>query len=250
MKQPEHKDFFSTQSNLYAAFRPTYPTDLYTFILQHLREKKVAWDCATGNGQVAISLADHFEKVFATDISQQQLDLAPARHNIAYALSSAEQTPFPDSQFDLVTVGQALHWFDRTRFFEEVKRVSKPDGLLAVWGYAQLRIEPAIDRIIMDFYNNTIGPYWDQARKLVEEEYRTIEFPFEEIQSPGFTIQVEWTVDQLSGYLSSWSATQKYINVNKKDPIISFMPILESIWGREERKTIRFPLFLRLLRIH
>lgn len=249
MKQPEHKDLFSAQSGLYAAFRPTYPTDLYEFIFQHLREKKAAWDCATGNGQVAISLAGHFEKVFATDISQQQLNLAKPKHNIFYTLSPAEQTPFQDNQFDLTTVGQALHWFDRTLFFEEVKRVSKPDGLLAVWGYALMRIEPAIDRIITDFYNNTIGPYWDEARKLVEEEYRTIEFPFEEIQSPGFTIQVGWTVDQLSGYLSSWSATQKYISTNGVNPVPELIDNIAKQWKAKQPKTISFPVFLRLFRI-
>ena len=70
------KDFFSSQSKVYAAFRPTYPKELYQFIFRHLTEKKVAWDCATGNGQVAQYLASYFNEVYATDISQQQLDHA------------------------------------------------------------------------------------------------------------------------------------------------------------------------------
>ena len=215
MNQGERKDLFSTQSREYAAFRPTYPATLYEFIFQHLREKKCAWDCATGNGQVAHFLANHFEKVFATDISQQQLDQAIRKENIIYSISPAEKTSFPDNQFDLITVGQALHWFDRDKFYDEVKRVGKPGSILAVWGYAFINIEPVIDEIIVKFYHDTVGPYWDPARKLVEEEYKSITFPFEEIPTPGFFISTHWTLAHLAGYLESWSATQKYIKAHR-----------------------------------
>ena len=164
------KDFFSSQSKVYAAFRPTYPKELYQFIFQHLREKNTAWDCATGNGQVAQYLSPHFKEVYATDISQQQLDHAVKRKNIFYSKSQAEKTIFRDNQFDLITVAQALHWFDQAVFFDEAKRVGKPGAILAVWGYAMLYIEPVIDSLILEFYNDVVGPYWDVARRLVEQE--------------------------------------------------------------------------------
>lgn len=246
MKTKAHKDYFSTQANVYAAFRPTYPAGLYEFIFKHVSEKKIAWDCATGNGQVAQYLANNFDKVYATDISQQQLDHAVQKKNIFYSLSPAEKTGFDDKQFDLVTVGQALHWFDRELFYGEVRRVTKPGGILAVWGYAMLSIEPAVDKIILNFYNTIVGPYWDGARKLVEEEYRSIAFPFQEIETPRFDIKVTWTLGQLAGYLESWSATQKYIKVHGHNPVPDVLQELSAFWRPATPKEVKFPVFLKL----
>jgi ubiquinone/menaquinone biosynthesis C-methylase UbiE len=242
------KDFFSSQSKVYAAFRPTYPKELYQFIFRHLPEKKIAWDCATGNGQVAQFLSHHFEEVYATDISQQQLDHAVPENNIFYSKSQAEKTSFRDHQFDLITVAQALHWFDRDLFYDEARRVAKPNAVLAVWGYGLLCIEPVIDSLIMEFYNEKVGSYWDEARRLVEQEYRDITFPFQEIPSPLFTIEVKWKMDQLSGYLSSWSATQKFIRETGHDPVPPLIVNLKKLWTLPA-VPVRFPVFLRLGKI-
>lgn len=243
------KDYFSHHSKTYATFRPTYPDALYKFVYSHLNENEKAWDCATGNGQVAQELSRHFKKVYATDISQQQIDHGYQAANIIYSVSPAEQTSFPDQEFDLVTVGQALHWFELDKFYSEVRRVSKPSGLLAVWGYALLSINPEIDRHFMHFYNDVVGPYWDSARKLVEDEYRTIVFPFDEIAGPRFSIDVEWNRDQFAGYLSSWSATQKFIKSKNLDPVPDFINSMKTLWDDQERKRVSFPVFLRLGRV-
>ncbi|MBA4054511.1 MAG: SAM-dependent methyltransferase [Marivirga sp.] len=246
MKKGEQKDYFSSQANVYAAFRPTYPEAMYQFIFQHLKGRNAAWDCATGNGQVANYLADYFKKVYATDISQQQLAHAVQRTNIVYSLSSAEKTSFPEHQFDLITVGQALHWFEREAFYNEVKRVAAPGALLAVWGYAFLNIDPAIDKLILNFYHNIVGPYWDQARRLVEEEYNSVEFPFEQITTPRFFISAKWNVQHLAGYLESWSATQKYIKNRGVNPVPELTNEIGRIWPAEIIKDITFPVFLKL----
>jgi len=238
------KDYFSSQASVYASFRPTYPAALYEFIFRHLRQRDCAWDCATGNGQVAQYLAGYFRQVYGTDISQQQLNEAVALPNVAYSLTPAEQTSFASNQFDLVTVGQALHWFNRLKFYQEVNRVTKPGGLIAVWGYGLLNVNSAIDAVFMDFYNNIVGPYWDNARKLVEDKYHTIEFPFKEIPSPEFYIQIDWTLSQFAGYLESWSATQRYIKVNQSNPIPKLMRDLAYLWS--EVMHVRFPVFLKL----
>lgn len=243
------KDYFSGHSRLYASFRPTYPEDLYTFIFDHVAQKDTAWDCATGNGQVATYLANYFDRVFATDISTQQLEQAPAHDGIVYAVSTAEKTLFPDNQFDLITVGQALHWFERDIFYQEVKRVAKPGGILAVWGYANLAVSPEIDVHLQHFYQNTIGPYWDDARRLVETEYKTIAFPFEEIPAPTFAIRVAWSLEHLSGYLETWSATQKYIRENQQNPVPDLIETLRALWPDNIQQTVSFPVFLRLGRV-
>jgi SAM-dependent methyltransferase len=237
------KDYFSGHSKVYAAFRPTYPTALYDFILTTVNTKGHAWDCGTGNGQVAQVLAKHFAKVDATDISAQQLANAHASKNTTYHVAPAEKTNFPDHTFDLITVGQALHWFDRDAFFAEVKRVSKPGATLAVWGYATLSISTELDEIIGDFYENIIGPYWDNARRMVEEEYRSIEFPFQEVKRAKFAIEVDWTPQQLAGYLESWSATQKYIKVHGNNPVPDVMARAGKLWAEGETRRIKFPVF-------
>jgi hypothetical protein len=242
----ERKDYFSGHSSLYATFRPTYPSTLYDFIFSHLKNKSVAWDCATGNGQVAKYLALTFDQVFATDISQNQLNNATQQNNIVYSLSPAEKTNFKDHQFDLITVGQAMHWFKLDEFYKEVKRVGKKDSLLASWGYALCKINPAIDKLFLHFYHDVVGPYWDDARKLVEDEYRSISFPFKQIPSPEFQLDVEWTFDEFVGYLSTWSATQKYIKSNGNDPLLQFAEQLKLVWKPEEKYKVTFPLFLKL----
>jgi ubiquinone/menaquinone biosynthesis C-methylase UbiE len=238
------KDYFSDHSKLYATFRPTYPEELYQFIFTHVKQFNIAWDCATGNGQVAQHLAGHFNKVYATDISAQQLEHAVQQKNIIYSLSSAEQTPFKNHTFDLITVGQALHWFDLNKFYAEVKRVLKPDGLLAVWGYSVCSINADVDKFFIDFYLNTVGPYWDSARKIVEDEYKDLPFPFAEIPSPKFSIIVEWTLEEFAGYLTTWSATQKFIKDKKYNPIPSFIEKIAPYWSSKQRVT--FPVFIKL----
>lgn len=238
------KDYFSGHSKVYAAFRPTYPTALYDFVLSPVGKKDRAWDCGTGNGQVAHVLAAHFTKVDATDISAQQLENATVAENISYNVSPAEKTNFPDHTFDLITVGQALHWFDRDAFYTEVKRVGKSGATIAVWGYATLSISIELDEIIGDFYENIVGQYWDNARRLVEEEYRSIEFPFQNVKRGKFAIEVDWTPQQLAGYFESWSATQKYIKVHGNNPVPDVMSRLTKLWGEGEARRIKFPVFV------
>lgn len=240
----DRKDYFSSHSKLYATFRPTYPDALYRFIFGHLQSFDSAWDCATGNGQVARVLAQHFDKVYATDISQQQLDNAFPGANIFYSCTPAEKSVFPDQCFDLITVAQALHWLHTTEFYNEVRRTAKPGAWLAVWGYAICTVTPAIDFHFMKLYRETVGPYWDAARQLVEDEYRNIPFPFEEVITPKFTIDVRWTADEFAGYLTTWSATQKFIKANGFDPVPEAMKKIKPHWPG--KLPVKFPLFLRL----
>lgn len=241
------KDYFSGHSKLYATFRPTYSDDLYAFIFKHVKNFDAAWDCATGNGQVAQVLAKHFKHVEATDISQQQLDNAVQINNIHYAAHGAEQTTFPDNHFDLITVGQAMHWFDLDRFYSEVNRVAKKDAVLAVWGYAVLSVNPKIDEHFYHFYNHVVGPYWDSARKMVEEQYANVPFPFEQIETPKFSIIVEWTLEEFAGYLTTWSATQKFIKDKNFNPVPEVVKLIQPLWNEKEKVT--FPVFLKLGRL-
>ena len=243
------KDNFSKQAELYAAYRPSYPKELFDFILSHVKGRHAAWDCATGNGQTAIVLASFFKKVYATDISQKQLDNAVSRDNIHYSLQKAEQTNFDDDSFDLVTVSQALHWFAFDEFYREVKRVTKPGGWLAVWSYSRSAISPTIEPLIEKYHFRTLGEYWDKERKYVDDNYSSIPFPFNEIVVPPFEIRYEWTIGQLEGYLNTWSALQKFIAKNNYNPVNALIEEIRPHWSPEKMQVV-FPIHLRMAQVH
>ena len=244
------KDNFSSHASTYAQFRPVYPVELYDFILSLVQNRQLAWDCGCGNGQVAGVLADYFEQVEATDISQKQLEHAVKKPNINYQLAPAERTPIPDKSLDLVTVAQAIHWFDFDQFYKEVYRVCKPGSLIAVWCYSLLTVNKEVDAIIQHLYENTLGDrYWDAERRYVDERYQTIPFPFDEITAPKFAIRVSWTLDHLIGYLTSWSAVQHYIGDRNTNPIEKISTELRSAWGGQKEREVLFPLFTRIGKI-
>lgn len=239
------KDNFSAQAKAYAQFRPTYPAELYEFLLSNVHNKQTAWDCATGNGQVAYALAKHFNTVYATDISAKQLAHAPKAANLSYAVAPAEQTSFTDQYFDLITVAQAIHWFNFDEFFAEVKRTLKPDGLFAAIGYGLMQINPIVDEVIFELYETILGSYWDPERRHIEQNYETISFPFKPIAAPNLFITTKWDFNQLIGYLETWSALQHYLKANGNNPITLVVNILKNAWGNTNVKEVRFPLIIK-----
>lgn len=239
------KDNFSHQADAYAKYRPHYPPELFEFILSKVKGREAAWDCGTGNGQTAKELAQYFSTVEATDISQKQLDNALRAPNINYSLQPAEQTGFSNHRFDLVTVSQALHWFRFDAFYKEVKRVTKPGGWLAAWTYTRLPISHEIDELIGEFYKNIVGEYWDKERRYVDENYATIPFPLREIECPPFSITLPWTLEQLEGYIGTWSALQKFIKVRGYNPLPGLIQKIKPLWV-DERMDVVFPIYLRM----
>lgn len=238
------KDRFSKHATQYVQFRPVYPSDLYDFIYLHLHQFETAWDAGTGNGQAARELSRKFRKVFATDISEKQLSNAHRADNIFYSVAS-EKSLLTDQSVDLITVAQAAHWFDMKLFSEEVNRVLKPSGKIAIWGYGLLNINKEIDSLINHFYHTVIGAYWDKERRHIEEHYNNLYFPFKVITAPSFTISVLWTWDDLKGYFITWSSVQRYISEKGENPVDKLMMEIKPYW-KDERQIVNFPVFLKL----
>jgi ubiquinone/menaquinone biosynthesis C-methylase UbiE len=238
------KDLFSSHASQYAAFRPTYPKELYQYLFSQVKNFDSAWDVGTGNGQVARDLSKQFKQVFATDISDKQIENATQLENIFYSVAG-ETTLFKDQTFDLICVAQAIHWFDREKFYAEVKRVAKQNALLAIWGYGLLNITDEIDPLIKDFYKNIVGPYWDKERRLIDEEYQTISFPFHEINTPSFSFSFQWGLEELHGYLTTWSAVQKFMKANSFNPTNELIEKIKPLW-HSDKMSISFPLFMRV----
>ncbi len=272
------KDHFSEQAGDYARYRPDYPEALFAFLAKSVTQHELAWDCGTGNGQAALELAGHFDRVIATDPSQAQIRNAVRHEKIDYSVAPAEQTGIPSGSVDLITVAQALHWFRFEAFYEEAFRVLKPQGVLAVWCYGLSRINPDVDKVVHHYYKNIVGPYWPPERRYIDEKYRTIPFassapssahgilgsvggtslyhsscatpPFVELPTPEFYMKTEWDMNDLIGYLHTWSATQLCQRKNEQDPIDIIRRALAKAWGREGAQlTVRWPVYLRAGRV-
>lgn len=236
------KDNFSSQASDYAKYRPHYPKSLYHYLFKKVDNFDAAWDCGTGNGQVAIQLAEHFKYVYGTDISQNQLDHAPYKDNICYLCTPVEKTPLQEESVNLVTVGQAIHWFDLVQFYQEVQRVAKPNALMAYWAYGLVSVSEEIDPLIKDFHDVTVGPYWDEERKIWANQYADINFPLKKFEKKKFTIELDWSVAQLHGYLSTWSSVRKYMHRHKNNPVGPLIDQVSTLWT--DKLKVRFPVLV------
>ena len=243
------KDHFSNQSNEYAKYRPGYPDALFDWLASLVPETKLAWDVGTGSGQAALGLARHFLHVVASDAAEAQLRKAPAHERITYKVMPAEQSDLQAGSADLVTVAQALHWFDFDRFYAEVRRVLAPGGVIAAWTYGLNRVGPEIDRVVRRYYLEVVGPYWPPEREHVDKSYRTIPFPFDEIEPPAFRMRQQWRLHDLLGYLGTWSASKRYAEARGTDPTEEIRPVLEQLWTGDEERSVEWPVHMRVGRI-
>ncbi len=249
----QFKDYFSKAANSYANYRPHYPEALFEYLATQVQEHQAAWDCATGNGQVASSLTPHFQQIYATDGSEEQIHHAFHHNKIEYSVAVAEQAPLEDRSVNLITVAEAVHWFNLEQFYQEVRRVSKPGGIIAIWGYwyfNSLSEEEHLDRVFREFFTTVVDPFWDEEIKLLIQKYQTIPFPFAELKTPLFTMELQWNMKDFLEYLNSWSAIQKIIAVQSQQPILEFSKCLAEAWGDPDRKILfQWPLHMRLGRI-
>ncbi len=245
-------DLFSKQADLYSIYRPAYPARLFQQLADCAPTRALAWDCATGNGQAAQGLSPYFDRIIATDLSSAQLRNALPIANVEYQELAAEAAlPVPAQSVDLVTVAQAIHWFDHDRFYAEVKRVLRPGGLFAAWGYGfHAPISPAIDSILHEFYFGTLGAFWKQQNQLIWDRYRNLKFPFEQIAFPEFQIEVAYTLEEFMGYFKTWSAHALYREKHGVDATDLLLKQLEPIWGDPHlRKSMAWDLILKVGRV-
>lgn len=244
------KDLFSSQAGDYSKFRPHYPSGLFSYLASLCPNRGVAWDAGTGNGQAAVALAEHFGSVIATDPSEKQIRQAVAHPRVAYRVAPAEQSGLDDFSVNLVTVAQAFHWFRRGEFFAEVRRVTEPGGVLAVWCYELAAVDEAIDATVLRLYRDILGAFWDPERRLVEEGYRHVKVPFNELQPPQFEMKAQWDLSQFAGYLSTWSALQKYRVDKGEDPLALVADELRAEWGNPAaHREVAWPLSLRVFQV-
>jgi SAM-dependent methyltransferase len=237
------KDHFSGHATAYAEARPHYPQALFEWLGVVAPSRGHVWDVGCGNGQASVALAGLFAGVHATDPSATQIAAATPHPRVHYAVESAETCSLADESVDLVTVAQALHWFDIERFVAEVRRVARPGAVLAAWCYGLMRIDAAIDPLILDFEHRVVGPWWPPERRHVDSGYASLPLPFETIAVPAFSMRHDWALAETLAYLGTWSAVQRHDAATGIDAIATFAPRLAALWGDPaRRRTIEWPL--------
>jgi SAM-dependent methyltransferase len=239
-------DHFSAVAEAYARHRPVYPAELFAWLAGLPRRRRRAWDCGTGSGQAAVALAERFAQVVASDASPAQLARARRHPRVRYRAATGEAPALPDAAVDLVTVAQAVHWFDPARFWPEVRRVLAAGGAVAVWTYDVARVDPEVDAVVERYYR-LLEPYWPPERALVEGAYRDLPFPFEEVAAPAFDMRAAWDLPRFAGYLATWSAARRWSVAHGGPAALDGMAgDLAAAWGApERRRTVTWPLTVR-----
>lgn len=244
------QDYFSASAAGYALHRPTYPPELIEFLAGACSQAYTAWDCGCGSGQLSVLLAERFQQVTATDPSSAQLANARTHPKVEYRLGSAEASGLPDGSVDLAVAAQAAHWFNLTAYYVEVRRVTRPGGIVALVTYGNMVTDQNVLLILHNFYKNVTGPYWPPGRKHVEDGYRSFPFPFVELETPHLEIRREWDLPAVIGYIETWSATTALRQAKGDAPIEQFRRDLADVWGSKETvRVIRWPLSMRLGRV-
>lgn len=241
------KDHFSERAAGYAAHRPTYPAALADFLAGLAPRRALAWDAGCGSGQLSVLLAGRFERVAATDASAEQVARATPHPNVEYRRAPAEASGLPDGSVDLAVAAQAAHWFDLEAYYAEVERVGRPGAAVALVTYGMMTVGEEIDRVVEPFYRETLGPYWPPERRHVEDGYRSLPFPFREVQAPKLEIRTAWSLAALLGYVDTWSAVRALEEARGPGPVQAFRRELARAWGPEEEvRSVRWPLSLRV----
>lgn len=246
MKSPD----YSPYAKRYAQSRPGYPDELFQHLASLTDLHNVAWDCAAGSGQAARSLVKHFEKVIATDISSEQIKNADKHDRIEYRVASSENSGITNQSVNLITAASAVHWFNLPEFYKEVRRVIVPGGILAVWTYHVGYIESPFDELFLNFYRNILAPYFSEGARLVDNKYSEITLPGTPIESKNFRVSIDWKLADMLNFIESWSGTQQYLKLNKKNPVMLIEEKLRLLWGDPDKiHTLRWPLFLKISRL-
>jgi len=244
------QDHFSDVAAAYAAYRPSYPPALVDFLARLAPARRLVWDAGCGSGQLSLLLAGHFERVVATDASPEQIARATAHPKVEYRCARAEASGLPERVADLVTAAQAAHWFDLPAYFAEVRRVARPGGIVALISYGVVTADADLDAVIRPFYREVLGAYWPPERRHVDEGYRSLPFPFEELDGPSLEIRLDWRLEQLVGYVGTWSAVWALERAQGQGSFATFRRELAKAWGPATTvRTVRWPLALRVGRV-
>ncbi|APC91408.1 MULTISPECIES: class I SAM-dependent methyltransferase [Francisella] len=239
---------FSSVATLYQKARPSVPVEIIKFLKEKIPSNQKAWDCGTGNGQTAIKLTEFINEIHATDISSAQLAKAFKHNNIKYFKADEANSMFADQCVDLITVSQAAHWFDMTKFEKECLRILKPNGIIAIWAYHHnITVNAKVEIIYQELYK-TIRPYFPQGREHIDNFYKDININLTKLDAPEFKQTKQMNFDSFIEYLKSFSAYAEYLKNHSKCPIIElgFYHKFKESWGDTTKVyTVIWPIIFK-----
>jgi SAM-dependent methyltransferase len=243
------RDHFSTIAARYAAYRPRYPQALADTLAALTPRHDLAWDAGCGNGQLTVQLAAHFTHVIGTEPSQAQLDAATRHARVEYRCANAEASILDEGSVDLAVAAQAAHWFDWPRYVAEVERVTRPGALVGLVSYG-IVIVPGddADALVARYYHDDVGALWPPGREHVENGYRDLVWPWATVEAPPLDMTAEWTREELLAYVATWSATVKLVKTEGPAKYDALGAALVRVWPDGERRTVRWPLTIKLAR--
>jgi len=240
---------FSAVSAEYASARPLYPSQLFEWLASTVKRRDTAWDAATGSGQAALGLADHFSHVVATDLSPAQLQHAKQHPRIEYRVASAEESGLAGQSVDLVVAAAAIHWFDLDQFTMEAGRVLRPGGVLAAWTYHVAHVGPPLDRVLLPFYKDVVGPYFATGARMVDSRYEGLTLPGKTLHPPALRASMRWSADEVLRFVRTWSGVQSYMTATKRDPVAEIATAVREVFGGENSvQEVSWPLYIRAAR--
>jgi SAM-dependent methyltransferase len=243
------KDHFSDRAARYATYRPQYPAALAAYLTSIAPATETAWDVGCGSGQFSTQLGDRFARVIAADASADQIALAQPHSHVEYVIATAEQPPIEDHSIDLITAAQAAHWFDLPSFYREVERVARPNAAIALFTYGITVVDGPPREIVDHLYYDALETWWPPERRHTENGYAHFEFPFAEITPPSIEMAVDWTVDELIGYIGTWSAVRALERAEGDATTQKVAEDLRATWGDVARRRVSWPLGMRVGRV-
>lgn len=242
-------DRYSWNAADYARYRPAYPAGLADVLASLSPRRERAWEAGCGSGQLTRLLAGRFDEVVATDPSPGQLDHAPDLTGVVWRVAAAGSSGLPSRSVDLAVAAQAAHWFDMAAYADEVRRVGRPDGVVALVTYGDVELDGEAGRVVDRFNHETLAGWWAPARRHVADRYRSLSFPFEAVAVPALPEMVaRWDLEGFLGYVATWSGARALEEAEGEAPFRRFADALAGAWGSGPR-SVRWPLTVRAGRI-
>lgn len=244
-------NWFDRGGEAYGVFRPDYPPGLADHLAACAPTTRCAVDVGCGTGQLTLQLARHFDRVIGLDAGRDQLRHAPAHPRIGWRCAQAESMGLDKGCADLIAAAQAAHWFDLSAFYAQVREAAAPGAVLALVSYGSMRLDDAVlDARFRRFSDHEAGPFWPPERRLVEQGYAALPFPFAEIPAPRLSIRRDWRLAEVLGYVATWSAVRRLREAGRSAVLDGFAVDLAGLWGDpDRRRAVTWPLAMRLGRV-
>lgn len=212
---------------LYKKYRPCTPPIIVEKIMKYVIEKQpgqleMMVDVGCGSGQNTLLFAEYFDRILGTDISPSMISVVTndptIPPNTSFSVSPAEKIPVPDGSVNVVTAAQCFHWFDHLAFHQEMNRVLKPNGVVALIGheldYIAVPEDEKKSKELLDAiseYFDKLSPYFQKALLPLLDGYASLSFPYEDaVRQVSIQCDSPITLADYFGILDTYSQYQKW----------------------------------------